>query len=556
MNAMRMCGPGQAIVGRTLLRGLSLRQLLRLSTLRDARVLAGHGGLDRAVKHLNVMSVPEILPWVKESELLLTTGYPLPTSAEQMTNLVIELHARRLAALAIKRDKYVAQLPEESLSRADQLSFPILEIPRDVAFDDILSQVLIDIANREAATLIRAEEIHRAFVQIVLSGGGLAEITQEIAAFLTAAVVVLDGEEHVLAQAGLDKVSDRLAAAGLLDGSGRVKVDAGRESGEYMVGDIRVAAVPVSAGALHYGRIIAVDLGQSLPDDTVVVLERAATVAALDVTKKLAVDAVERKYQSDFLHDLLAGRADRIGDVGARSAVLGWNLDRPLVVIVAEPEGSKLREGTENRLSRDRLQGRLTDSWIRVVRAHDHRAGAAAFTREFVAIVGPDEVDPRKLAAAVTREVGHEFWYGVSRTVPSIRHLPEAYKQASRALTVARQAGRPGTVTTFESLGVLRLLSLVEDVDELRSFMADTLGPVLAFQPHERQDLLRTITVLIDCNMNATEASHKLHFHYNTVRYRIAKLERLLGPFSTDRHLCHRISVALDIIQMRGLGPH
>ena len=38
-------------------------------------------------------------------------------------------------------------------------------------------------------------------------------------------------------------------------------------------------------------------------------LERAATVAALAITKEQAVAAVEGKYRAEFLRDALAGRA-------------------------------------------------------------------------------------------------------------------------------------------------------------------------------------------------------------------------------------------------------
>ena len=57
--------------------GLPVRDLLDVASLRGSSVLAGATGLDRVVRRLNVMEVPDILPWVKPHELLLTTGMQL-----------------------------------------------------------------------------------------------------------------------------------------------------------------------------------------------------------------------------------------------------------------------------------------------------------------------------------------------------------------------------------------------------------------------------------------------------------------------------------------------
>ena len=65
------------------------------------------------------------------------------------------------------------------------------------------------------------------------------------------------------------------------------------------------------------------------------ILERAATVAAVSLTKEIAITAVESKYRGDFLQDVLAGRAGAPADVVAHARSLGWDLDRPVVVLVA-----------------------------------------------------------------------------------------------------------------------------------------------------------------------------------------------------------------------------
>ena len=75
---------------------------------------------------------------------------------------------------------------------------------------------------------------------------------------------------------------------------------------------------------------------QPISENDVHALERAAAVAALLITREEAVTAVENKYQGDFLRDLFLRRAGDDQYVEEHADAFGWDLRRPVVVVVAE----------------------------------------------------------------------------------------------------------------------------------------------------------------------------------------------------------------------------
>ncbi|MGH3320031.1 MAG: PucR family transcriptional regulator [Streptosporangiaceae bacterium] len=536
----------------TLTHGLRVGEVLGVSALAGARVLAGASGLDRVVQRLNVMEVPDILAWVKPHELLLTTGYPLRNTPQSLGRLVADLDERGLAAVAIKLGRYLDDLPAEMLEQADRLGFPVILLPNDIGFDDILNQVLTDILNRQAATLARSEEVHRALVQIVLGGGGLQEVVDEVASLLDVSVVAADLGGRIQAASGAGEHED-LPVPELVgrDGTARGPDDFGVHD-QYV-------CVPIVAGGMRHGRIVAFRRAGGLREDDLHTLERAATVAALVVTKQQAVSAVESKYRADFLRDVLADRAGGEEEVLAHAASLGWDLDRPATVVVAEIDPHVRGTRAEERSGR-RAHDRLVTAWSAAVRRRDATAAVAGFSHEVVAIIGgAGEDDVRPLVREATVCFGDppganvSFSTGVSRVVTSPTRLPEAYDQAVTALHVGRQLRGTGAVAHFDRLGVYRLLSLVADPAELHAFAREMLGPLAADGDPEAADLCLTLQTLLETNLNVAETARRLHFHYNTLRYRVGKLERLLGPFTRDPHLQLGLALALHVRRMRGI---
>jgi purine catabolism regulator len=526
-----------------------LGELLDDEVLAGAELVAGRSGLERVISAVNVMTVPEIGKWVRRDEFLLATGYPLPRDDAGQGTLLTDLHGLGLAGIGIKLDRYLPELSPGMVSVAERLDLPLVVIPEHVRFDDILSRAFAIIVNRQASTLAKAQEIHHSFLSITLSGGGLVELAGRLSRLLgDASVLIADPQGSVLAVAGDERP---LAAMNFLKTESADQLRLGltglhtdRATGK------RWAARQIRAGRLHHGFVVAVEAGRRFGDFSLVAVGQAAIVAALEITRDLAVGAVERRFSSNALFELISG-TDIETDYPSLGSGFGWDFERDVVVLVCRREGT----GTDSQPSSRRsslADDRAIEFWTSAVRGHDRSAAASGLGSELVAVIGSDR-DVVAVARAVRDEVAQfangQYAIGVSRSYPGPAGVSIAYQEARTALELGPRVSGAGAVTEYGELGLFRLLAQVGD-DDLRAFADEILGPVLRIAEPERAEMFQTLETLIEHNMNMAEAARHLHFHYNTLRYRLAKLERLLGPFSTSTPVAIEVGVALQIRAM------
>lgn len=422
------------------------------------------------------------------------------------------------------------------------------------------------VVDHQAELLRREDEVNRILVQTVLRGGSLGDLCESLVELFGGVALVATTDGRVLTTAGAEADVETVLALDCFDRTGRLIVE-DEPVGVREPGDARSerTMVRIVAGTSDHGLLAVFTPGVVLTTTDVHGLERAATVAALAITKEQAVSAVEGKYRAEFLRDTLVGRVGAPAEAVAHAAALGWDLDRRMVVVVAETDEDDSHTSRASEEVRS-LQDRFVRAWVQAVRTREPKAPVAGFSQEVVALMpapcgGDGEQD------AVMRSVGEvikvvrgdggggrrSFSTGVSRPVESVAEIPRAYSEALRAVAVGRQMQGESAVMHFDALGIYRLLSLIPDSADLRAFVDEALGDLATDDQTSYADLRQTLQVLLDTNLNVAETARILFFHYNTLRYRIAKLEQMLGPFTTDPQLRLTLALALRIRQMRGV---
>ena len=126
---------------------LTLEQALSLDVLKNAVVLCGSKNLKNEINFVTVMEVPDICDWVSEGAFLLTTGYPFKDSPEDLSLLIAKLSEKRLSGIAIKTKRFIDAIPETVLKTADELGFPLIQLPPEARFENIISDLMAHAIN-------------------------------------------------------------------------------------------------------------------------------------------------------------------------------------------------------------------------------------------------------------------------------------------------------------------------------------------------------------------------------------------------------------------------
>jgi purine catabolism regulator len=494
--ALRPIDPSRALERR-----IRVRDLLAFPGLSEARLMAGENGVDRLLAGINVMQVPTDR-YARRGGLLLAAA-PVFTQLPNVEPLLEGLVRRRVAGLAIRGG---AVLPPQAIELANRRGLPLIELPETTHLDDLMTDLLETLVANQYNALRAAGDVRARLTAYVLSGGAFEGLPDAIAEIVEGDVVAFDGHGvELAASVDADVHGAARIARAWVGNSSREPLEALGE--EWVVW-------PIQTGQERLGALVA---RPPRDRDSVVfaALQHGATNAALQMLHEREAIAADARLREGFFRDLLQGSLEAEA-AERRAAAIGLSSGGYRVLLVS---GSPL---SEQEIS-ERAGGAL------VV---EHAGASLA--------VLPEPGDG--LAALEPALAGGH--YGVSSPHAGLDALPAALAEADEALGAARRFDRHAPVRQFEDLGPLRMLSRVS-ADELHSFHHDVLGPLNTLADDVRANLLTTLELLLDTGLNVAETARRGGWHYNTVRYRVARLTELLGPFMSDGAHLESLSLAL-----------
>ncbi|WP_406413659.1 PucR family transcriptional regulator [Streptomyces sp. NBC_01614] len=550
----------------------TLASLLHHSALK-LTVRAGEDRLDVPVRWVHASELADPVPYMEGGELLLITALKLDAeNPESMQRYVRRLVGAGVVGLGFAVGVNYEDIPEALVDAAAQEGMPLLEVPRRTPF----------LAISKAVSAAIAADQYRA---VTAGFAAQRELTKQ---------ALTDGPEGLLA--ALASQVDGWAA--LYDASGAVVATApewaGRRAARLTADVERLRERPAPASSvvggpenedrvelhtLGTGRrpraALAVGTAAALGTAERYAVHSAIALLTLTTERSRSLQAAEARVGAAVLRMLLAGEPDHARAVAGD--LYGGLLDAPFRVIVAEAASVSAARVVD---SGSRVA--LTKASAAVLVAASEASGdplgalteimesAAARAGEAVLVVPEGEGDAARLvvlAADGGAAVGACADYAAALEAARTGTVPEqpggddedelvvglsapagpiaaaaAYKQAEQALSVARRRGR--VCVEHEQMAAGSVLPLLAD-DAVKAFADGLLRALHEHDATGRGDLVASLRAWLSRHGQWDAAAADLGVHRHTLRYRMRRVEEILGRSLDDADVRMELWLAL-----------
>lgn len=577
----------------------TLASLVHHSALK-LTVRAGGDRLDVPVRWVHASELADPVPYMEGGELLLITALKLDAEdPETMRRYVKRLVGAGVVGLGFGVGVNYAEIPKAVVEAAEQEGLPLLEVPRRTPFLAISKAVSAAVAADQYRAVTAGFAAQRELTRQTLSDGPeglLAALASQIdgwAALYDASGAVVAtapewaGRRAARLTADVERLRERPAPASAVVGAGGEGDDA--EQDRVELHSLGTGRRPRAA--------LAVGTASALGTAERYALHSAIALLTLTTERSRSLRAAEQRLGAAVLRMLLAAEPDHARAVAGD--LYGELLDAPFRIVVAESAsapvrpvraagGGAVRRPTAGALIAADTNGDPLGGLAECLESAAARAGEAVLVvpdgerlvvlavdggaavracEEFTAALeaarvrveargrgdtaasgssgssGSSSSPGSSGSSASTGSSGDddELVVGMSGPAGPIA-AAAAYKQAEQALSVARRRGR--VLVGHEQLAAGSVVPLLAD-DAVRAFADGLLRPLYEHDATGRGDLVASLRAWLSRHGQWDAAAADLGVHRHTLRYRMRRVEEILGRSLDDPDVRMELWLAL-----------
>ena len=527
-----------------------LNELLQLNSLQGIRLLAGQSGLGNPVERTTVIEAEDLSAWADPENLILTSGYVFRNNEDELIQQITLLSRNHVSGLCVKAAPSGRHLSPLVVQQAEQLGFPLFEIPMTAVFVNIVQESMEEILSKKMSFFQEVQNQTDLLLQTMWrENDPIAALSVVEDAFCNP-IIVFDKENELL----LTSKSRQLLNKEIQEELIRLLYEHQTFAQLSLHDETETRIVPLhifNIGSTDDIFLILLEYYGPMHQTERKILEQIGHSLALKIKNALTVKKIHRKYKHQFVENLLTGK---LGN------------DTLNICVAAQTEGYALKLEQAYRvivlnLKTAREETVFTQKDVTVVRHIIWNLGKDILfdIREgkLILIIEDEEnwdqmlrkllIFARKLDYITSKG---EFYFCISDPA-QLSDIPQRFLQAKKLSQISECCALKDQIITHDKLGLLYLLSMLPENEVTANFCSRYVKPLRIYDQVHGSCLILTLQTYLNTNCSKSDTAKQLYTHYNTVVYRLSRVEKLLDLSLNDveTQLMLRIAFKLDMLQ-------
>ncbi|MBM7714691.1 sugar diacid utilization regulator [Bacillus thermophilus] len=542
---------------------MNINDVNQLDVLKDSEILAGKKGLNNRVLHATIIDAPDGYKWCSKGDFIITTGYPFTSNMHWEAGIMKLLHAlieKECSGLGIKLGRYIPSFPKEALSYSNDNNFPVISLPHNVSWSEIIMPIVTQINKQHQNELEMNHTVYEMFHHHLKMQGDLQDLAQLLNKILNKPVTIYVRNAHQKIDVhhsffSADEIESMISALSCVQERPIQRLN--WQGNKFTVRWV-YNSDQLEGGVFLWGVHTHLHTWQKAA------LEQTAVILALEIERMRSVSLVFQRFRNDFLNMLLSEGFESHEVLSRRAEEVKWNLESHYHVVLLDFD---VKEKYVSNKSKNLATWQKKETILEMI---DYElkwlspGSLIGFDKHnFFTLLIPKKYQQdliHHLNKLVKKINSTSFYGGIGRLHP-IENLAASYNEALLALKVA-YANIPEDfnqkkvnqlyVRTFSELNVERFLFSHNPSDEAKKLVEDCLVNIIKYDKEKNSDLLETLKTFLAHNANFDSTADALYIHKNTVRYRLKMIQELtqLDPKNIKDQLLFQMSLAaLDVMK-------
>ena len=534
---------------------MKLYDIMKIPIFDQAKLIAGHKGVEQEVYTVNMMDAPDIIHFLKRNELLVTSAYHFKDDMYALRELIIQMKKQGCTALGIKTKRFLQEIPEEIISLADEIYFPIIELPFDIGLGDLVNQTLSYILDMRTNELHQAMQIHQQFSNHIISGKGINMILENLSSLIQLPVVLLDYHLRPISEHNNTKASIQNLKKFFINGR-KLPLSTIEIVTFSLLTKTRdtVSIFPIYTQNNQYSYLVIDGFISPLNRSMVLAVEQAANVLAFELIKEHSLRQYSRRIQDEFFTNVINSVFSTQDEIINLGKEFNLSFDQKYICIIGKID---IKEFTMSFMEYQEEKDLIYD--LIEEELNSYTANVHLFIKDdmYVLLVNCDVIwreTEKEQMISLLKNIQVKIYsyfqksisFGIANSSEQLLHISHSFKEATDAFYYGEMSGSKEFIEIYQAKEISAILRMIPQ-EQLKKFYESTLHSLANENEKDHAVLLHTLSVYLETHCAISETAKRLFLHRNTVIYRLEKCEEILGRNIKDPNETLQLRIAFRI---------